>query len=82
MDGSGNSGNGAKVSDDDMSGDWGIEIFVAILIFIHSGVLLYFFNIFYCKRLQQQRMNLYQQHVSEMAPKRSEINPFWQISGK
>ena len=36
MDGSGNSGNGAKVSDDDMSGDWGIEIFVAILIFIHN----------------------------------------------
>ena len=65
MDGSGNSGNGAKVGDE-MSGDWGIEIFVAILIFIHSGILLYCLNIFYCKRQQQQRINHYQQQVSEI----------------
>ena len=55
MDESGNSGNGA---------DWSIEIFVAILIFIHSGVLFYCFSIFYCKQ-QQQRMNHYLQQVSE-----------------
>ena len=41
MDGPGNSGNGAEVGDD-ISGNWSIEIFVSILIFIHSGILLYF----------------------------------------
>ena len=65
MDGPGNSGNGAEITDD-ISGDWGIEIFVSILIFIHSGILLYCFNIFYCKRQQQQRINHYQQQVSEI----------------
>ena len=66
-----NSANGAEVGDD-MTGDLSIEIFVSILIFIHSGILLYCFNIFYCKRKQQQRMNQFQQQVSERSPKNSD----------
>ena len=61
MDGAGNSGHGAEISDE--FHDWSIEIFVTILVFINGAILLYCFNLFYCKRPEEQQIDQFQQQV-------------------